>query len=109
MLWVKGAVTVQTPSRHRLHGLTWLSFLQGTNEEKEQFLRDVLAAGVNVFNTAAIYHGPSGHNEELIGRAFAGVDRSSFVIATKFGVDLVRGSGVVSGGVRNDARVVLLR
>jgi aryl-alcohol dehydrogenase-like predicted oxidoreductase len=71
-------------------GLSWAyaSALEGTSAEKEALLQAALDRGVTLFNSANIYTGPQGSNEELLGRAFAGRDRASFLIATKFGVAL---------------------
>jgi aryl-alcohol dehydrogenase-like predicted oxidoreductase len=71
-------------------GLSWAyaSALEGTPAEKEALLNAALDRGVTLYNSANIYTGAQGSNEELLGRAFAGRDRASFLIATKFGVAL---------------------
>lgn len=63
--------------------------LEGSVEEKEAFVRAAHDRGVTLFNSANIYTGgPHGSNEELLGRALKGRDRSSFCITTKFGIKL---------------------
>ena len=46
-----------------------------------------LAAGITLFDTADIYGG-NGESERLMGLALAGVPRRSYVLATKFGMDM---------------------
>ena len=46
-------------------------------------MRAALDHGINFFDTADVYGGR--HSEEILGRALAGRDRASVVIATKFG------------------------
>jgi len=65
-------------------GCMGMSEFYGSSDEKESIatLHGALGLGVNFFDTADMYG--SGHNEELIGRAFKGKwDR--LVLATKFG------------------------
>ena len=65
-------------------GCMGMSEFYGSSDEKESIatLHGALDLGVNFFDTADMYG--SGHNEELIGRAFKGKwDR--LVLATKFG------------------------
>lgn len=49
-------------------------------------MRKAADLGVSLFNSASIYVGPTGHNEELLGKAFSGDLRSKVFISTKFGV-----------------------
>lgn len=71
-------------------GLSWAyaSALAGTVDEKESLVREALGLGCTLFNTANIYVGPQGHNEELLGRALKGVPRDSFFLTTKGGIAL---------------------
>jgi len=46
-----------------------------------------LDAGINFFDTADVYGG-RGRSEQLLGKAIAGIDRSSVIIATKFANDM---------------------
>lgn len=48
-----------------------------------EVVRGALDAGINFFDTADIY-GPRGLSEEYLGKAIAGMDRDSLVIASKF-------------------------
>lgn len=60
-------------------------FYAGRDEaESIRTLHRALELGVNFFDTADMYG--FGANEELIGKALAGRSRSTFVLATKFGI-----------------------
>lgn len=63
-----------------------MSDLYGTRDDKEstRTLHRALDLGVNFFDTADMYG--FGDNETLIGKAFKGRPRESYVLATKFGV-----------------------
>ncbi len=50
-------------------------------------LEAALAAGITLFDTADIYGG-RGESERLMGLALAGKPRGSYVLATKFGMDM---------------------
>ena len=50
-------------------------------------LEAALAAGITLFDTADIYGG-RGESERLMGLALAGKPRESYVLATKFGMDM---------------------
>ncbi len=65
-------------------GCMGMSEFYGSSDEKESIatLHGALDLGVNFFDTADMYG--SGHNEELIGRAFKG-KWDKLVLATKFG------------------------
>jgi aryl-alcohol dehydrogenase-like predicted oxidoreductase len=65
-------------------GCMGMSEFYGSSDEKESIatLHGALDLGVNFFDTADMYG--SGHNEELIGRAFKG-KWDDVVLATKFG------------------------
>ncbi|MDR1392494.1 MAG: aldo/keto reductase [Bifidobacteriaceae bacterium] len=69
-------------------------------------LNAMLEAGVNLIDTAPIYG--YGLAEQVVGRALAGRDRSSLVIATKFGVTWPDGpsSGVL---VQNGSKSNIMR
>ncbi len=62
-----------------------MSNFYGPADEKESIatLRRAVALGLNFFDTADVYG--RGHNEELIGRAFA-QHRKQIFLATKFGI-----------------------
>ena len=79
-------------------GCMGMSNTYGPADEAEAIatLHRALELGINFFDTAEVY-GPY-HNEELLGRAFAG-RRSEVVIATKFGFDIRDGKTV---GVTSD-------
>jgi aryl-alcohol dehydrogenase-like predicted oxidoreductase len=62
-----------------------------------------LDAGINLIDTGDFYG--SGHNEMLIGRAIAGLDRTSFLLSVKFGG--MRGPDGAWGG--NDTRPEAMR
>jgi len=66
-------------------GCMGLSGVYGTSDDRQslQLLGEVLAAGVNFFDTADVYG--DGHNEELLGRALRS-SRSQVVVASKFGM-----------------------
>jgi aryl-alcohol dehydrogenase-like predicted oxidoreductase len=53
-----------------------------TEEQTTAIVRRALDAGINIIDTADIYS--SGVSEELVGKALAGVDRDTVVLATKF-------------------------
>lgn len=71
-------------------------------------VRDVLAAardtGVTLLDTADVYGAEPGGSEELLGQALQG-QRDSFVVATKFGLDM-RGANGDDHGVRGSRRYV---
>jgi aryl-alcohol dehydrogenase-like predicted oxidoreductase len=83
-------------------GIGW-----GGQDEQDSIeaVRTALAAGVNLIDTAPIYG--FGIAEEVLGRALEGVDRSSYYIATKFGVTWPEGPG--TGLVQNGSRDNILR
>jgi aryl-alcohol dehydrogenase-like predicted oxidoreductase len=58
-----------------------------TPEGTQALIDAALDAGVTLFDVADIYGSPSGHSEELLGRAL-GKRRADVVVATKFGMDM---------------------
>jgi len=62
-------------------------------------IRAALDRGINFFDTADVYGG-RGKSEEIIGKAIAGMDRSSIVIATKFAGPM-SDDGVMRGASRS--------
>ncbi len=66
-------------------GLGCMGFSQGygaaDDAESATAIRDAVAAGITVFDTAMSYG--RGHNERLVGQALAGTDA---LVATKFGI-----------------------
>jgi aryl-alcohol dehydrogenase-like predicted oxidoreductase len=68
-----------------------MSWAYGPADEKESLaaLDRALELGITFFDTAEAY-GPF-KNEELLGRAFKGRDRSRMILATKFGWKFVNG------------------
>jgi aryl-alcohol dehydrogenase-like predicted oxidoreductase len=74
-------------------------------EDSAQAVHAALAAGVNLIDTAPIYG--FGIAEEVLGRALAGVDRSTYYIATKFGVTWPEGPGTAL--VQNGSKDNILR
>lgn len=79
-------------------GCMGMSEFYGPSDEAESIkvLHGALELGVNFFDTADMYG--SGHNEELIGRAFAG-RWNQLVLATKFAVE--RGADGAFTGINN--------
>ena len=53
------------------------------DEQATQVVRTAIDAGINFLDTAALYG--AGHSERRVGAALAGVDRDSYVLATKAG------------------------
>ena len=71
---------------------------QGTTTE---IINTAIDLGVNCIDTAALYGGPKGHCETLVGKAIEG-QRDKVILATKFGADSnARGSGLKGGGKRD--------
>jgi len=71
-------------------GLGCNNFGMRCDEEQTQaVVRAALDQGINFFDTADIYGGTK--SEEFLGRALAGMDRSSLVIATKFAMPVGEG------------------
>jgi 1-deoxyxylulose-5-phosphate synthase len=61
---------------------SWLTYSGGVERERsEACVRRALDVGINLFDTANVYG--RGAAEDVLGRALAGVDRDSFVLATK--------------------------
>jgi voltage-dependent potassium channel beta subunit len=61
---------------------SWLTFGTAVDDDRAaRIVRRALDLGVNLFDTANVYG--QGRAEEVLGRALAGVDRSSYVVATK--------------------------
>ena len=58
----------------------------GEVDEKDSIdaIRAMLDGGVNLIDTAPGYG--TGHSEEVVGKAIKGLDRSKFMISTKFGI-----------------------
>ena len=54
-----------------------------SNEQATEVVRTGLGAGINFLDTAALYG--AGHSERRVGMALDGVDRDSYVLATKAG------------------------
>ncbi|MCB1216833.1 aldo/keto reductase [bacterium] len=79
-------------------GCMGMSEFYGPSDEAESIkvLQGALDVGVNFFDTADMYG--SGHNEELLGRAFAG-RWHELVLATKFAVE--RGPDGAFTGINN--------
>jgi len=71
--------------------------------ESTATIHAALDAGINLIDTGDFYG--SGHNEMLIGRAIAGLDRESFLLSVKFGG--MRGPDGAWGG--NDTRPEAMR
>ncbi|GAA1869426.1 aldo/keto reductase [Myceligenerans crystallogenes] len=78
-------------------GCMGMSFAYGPADARESLatLHAALDAGVTFFDTSDMYGG--GHNEELLGTAFAG-RRDEVILATKFGI-LTDESGYPTGEV----------
>lgn len=68
-------------------GSTWWGEI--TRGEGENLLRKALELGVTFFDTGNVYG--QGGNEEIVGKALAGVPRDSIQISTKFGYVLDEG------------------
>lgn len=61
---------------------SWLTLGGSVDEEASiSIVHHALDLGVNLFDTANVYAG--GRTEEVLGRALSGVERSSYVLATK--------------------------
>jgi len=67
-------------------------------ETTTEIINTAIDHGVNCIDTAALYGGPKGHCEKLVGKAIEG-QRDKVILATKFGADAeTRGSAVKGGG-----------
>jgi len=70
-------------------------------ETTTEIINTAIDLGVNCIDTAALYGGPKGHCETLVGKAIEG-QRDKVILATKFGADSnARGSGLKGGGKRD--------
>lgn len=70
-------------------------------ETTTEIINTAIDLGVNCIDTAALYGGPKGHCETLVGKAIEG-QRDKIILATKFGADSnARGSGLKGGGKRD--------
>ena len=70
-------------------------------ETTTEIINTAIDLGVNCIDTAALYGGPKGHCETLVGKAIEG-QRDKLILATKFGADSnARGSGLKGGGKRD--------
>ena len=70
-------------------------------ETTTEIINTAIDLGVNCIDTAALYGGPKGHCETLVGKAIEG-QRNKVILATKFGADSnARGSGLIGGGKRD--------
>ena len=70
-------------------------------ETTTEIINTAIDLGVNCIDTAALYGGPKGHCETLVGKAIEG-KRDKIILATKFGADSnARGSGLKGGGKRD--------
>ncbi len=70
-------------------------------EKTTEIINTAIDLGVNCIDTAALYGGPKGHCETLVGKAIEG-QRDKLILATKFGADSnARGSGLKGGGKRD--------
>ena len=70
-------------------------------ETTTEIINTAIDLGVNCIDTAALYGGPKGHCETLVGKAIEG-QRDKIILATKFGADpATRGSGIKDGGTRD--------
>ena len=70
-------------------------------ETTTEIINTAIDLGVNCIDTAALYGGPKGHCETLVGKAIEG-QRNKVILATKFGADSnARGSGLKGGGKRD--------
>ncbi|HEV2773935.1 MAG TPA: aldo/keto reductase [Thermoleophilaceae bacterium] len=70
----------------------------GKTDDPDRLIRRALELGLTFFDTGDAY--AQGRNEELVGRALAGVDRDAIQISTKFGYVLDEGRQVHSEGER---------
>ena len=86
-------------------GAMGMSGMYGPADDAESTatIHAALDAGINLIDTGDFYG--SGHNEMLIGRAIAGLDRESFLLSVKFGG--MRGPDGAWGG--NDTRPEAMR
>ena len=55
-------------------------------ETTTEIINTAIDLGVNCIDTAALYGGPKGHCETLVGKAIEG-QRDKVILATKFGAD----------------------
>jgi len=70
-------------------------------ETTTEIINTAIDLEVNCIDTAALYGGPKGHCETLVGKAIEG-QRDKIILATKFGADpATRGSGIKDGGTRD--------
>ncbi|MDP7527353.1 MAG: aldo/keto reductase [Candidatus Marinimicrobia bacterium] len=70
-------------------------------ETTTKIINTAIDLGVNCIDTAALYGGPKGHCETIVGKAIEG-QREKVILATKFGADpATRGSGIKDGGTRD--------
>ena len=70
-------------------------------ETTTEIINTAIDLGVNCIDTAALYGGPKGHCETIVGKAIEG-QRDKVILATKFGADSnARGSGLKGGGKRD--------
>ena len=70
-------------------------------ETTTKIINTAIDLGVNCIDTAALYGGPKGHCETIVGKAIEG-QREKIILATKCGADpAARGSGIKDGGTRD--------
>lgn len=74
------------------------------DEDLIHLIREAYRLGIRHFDTAAVYCGPNGSNEELVGKALAPLPRDQLQVATKCGL-----SALPSGGLVCDARSDVIR
>ena len=65
-------------------GIGGISFGEVKEKDSIEAIRTELDSGVNLIDTAPVYN--NGQAEIIVGKAISGIDRSKFMVSTKFDI-----------------------